>query len=224
MAIVGEAKGKGIDFDTLSIPPDLDDLMRGCKVVAEESVRWLLHRKVYSSSADELRAMTKVGAPLRTMMEQLRDTLPGTDAFPPWPQLRAEMLDGDPFSEGPELDGDGDASKKDDWDRRLHPGVVKKTLNDLLELMDRLAEKAQGTKPREVPERRFVEHLAHYWTVLLKLPIKNNGRRFEKFVKQVLLLVPAELWTQLRFGSFDGHIRQVIDKFDDKSGPKIVVE
>jgi hypothetical protein len=226
MAIIGEAKGKGIDFDILAIPPDLDDLMKGCKVVAEEAVRWLLHRKVYSSRADELRAMTKAeaGAPVRTTMEQLRDILPGTDTFPPWPQLRAEMLEGDPFSEGPELVGDGDASKKDDWDRRLHPGVLKKTLSDLLELMDRLAAKAEGTKPPEVPERRFVEHLAHHWTVQLGLPIKNNGGRFGKFVKQVLLLVPADLWTHLRFGSFDGHIRQVIDKFDDKSGPKIVVE
>jgi hypothetical protein len=226
-------------------PVAIEDLFRNdARTVAEvaaDAVSWLVYYKAFSTPIPELRAMvrSKRAGPLRKAMETLAALLPDAGVPLLWRLLRAQYAGGDPFAI--DLRRDGDMAKEDDWDRRLHPAILRETVCQILRLMDELDSKARGTRPPEVPERMFVETLARYWTEDLKLLLKNGrwptGRTkgkneprsqeneqcgpFADFVRKVAELYPEEYLLvafpkqrhkYLRLASMDGHIRAVADK------------
>jgi hypothetical protein len=128
--------------------------------------------------------------------------------------MRKEFTGADPFSNA----SDGDEAREDEWDDRLHPRHVNVALGQYLHLMDQLERKFAGTRPPQVPERMFVQTLAHYWTENLKLPIEISRRNrqvqghFVEFVRAVLTLYPREQLKKVYpiervvLGTLDGHI------------------
>ena len=141
---------------------------------AVEAVQRLVYLKVYSTPTAEFRAMIRSErpGPLRKALETLEELLPDAGTPPPWDLLRAQYAGGDPFTD--DLRRDGDITKGDDWDRRLHPVILRDGIREILKSMNELENKMSGTRPPEVPERMFVETLGHYWAVNLGLPLKNG--------------------------------------------------
>lgn len=207
----------------------LDNLLNGAGSVEQVVVGALTNlafAKVYSFSIPRLRAMVSGNAAnnnlrsntaLRRAMEKLVALIPDVDVMPPWAQMREEYT----------TSADGtDEARRDEWDQRLHPRMIKQALKDSLSIMDRLNKKVAGTKPFQVPERRFVEVLADFWLNDCDLPLtvsRVSGTLkgpFADFVRAAQDAYPRNLRTfyessrhaDLVLGSLDGHIRDVVDE------------
>jgi hypothetical protein len=209
----------------------LEDILEGiyaASAVAQEAITWLVHRKVDSTPVAEFRAMVSDKSRLRKTLEQLAELLPDTDAGVPWAQMRTEFIGGNPFSDG--LAAEGDAAKEEEWEKLLHPRKIRLAAIEHLRLIRELEDKARGTRPHQVPEKMFVQTLAHFWTNGLRLPIqiKRRGGGFQgyfvDFVEKVVTLYPlkelkkAFPGERVALGSLTGHLLAV--EREHKSRPK----
>jgi hypothetical protein len=148
--------------------------------------------------------------------------------------MKAEYTGGDPFGEG--LAQDGDLAREDLWNEQLHPRHFKENVRTYLSVMDSLVAKSTGRRPPEIAERKFVEHLAQYWTQTLGLAVLNGrgpgeqGKQqgaFADFVRavadlywKIVLELPDGSRYKLKIGSLEGHIRAVADQIRKKRPQK----
>lgn len=209
-----------IKEEKAALGSSLEDLLdRDPVVVVEQAIAELIRAKVYSTGIPELRSMVRKRKPgeLRKALQALAKLLPEHErhdglVFPPWRQMRAVFTGGNPFAD--DASHDGDMGREDEWGRKYAPGVLLAAVRQHLALMDRLDEMAKGTRPVEVPERRFVEGLAEYWKSTLGLRVlesraSGNPRGdFRDFIAAARELCPKGF----KIGPLDKVVRECATK------------